>query len=139
MIDLFGYSVEIDTKLTKDWYIQSKGWNCVCGHCRNFMKIVEEDNLPEEVTGILNELDIPVEKPTYVCEIHHDDKELLYQFSYRIAGNILTEKNKGTSFEWGQVRCCHEPYPYGAPDFPSPYFDLEFWVMLPWVLEEPLT
>jgi hypothetical protein len=139
MIDLFGYSVEIDTRLTKDWYVQSKGWNCDCGHCRNFMKIVEEDNLPEEVTRILSELDIPGEKPTYVCEIYHDDKGLLYQFSYRAAGSILTEKNKGTSLEWGEIRCCHEPYPYGAPDFPSPHFDLEFWVTLPWILEEPLT
>ena len=34
---------------------------------------------------------------------------------------------------WG---CCHEPYPYGAPDFPEPHFDLEFYATLPWVLGE---
>ena len=33
--------------------------------------------------------------------------------------------------------CCHEIYPYGAPDFPEPHFDLEFYLTLPWTLEEP--
>lgn len=37
--------------------------------------------------------------------------------------------------EWGEARCCHEIYPYGAPDFPTPHFDLEFWVHLPWILK----
>ena len=32
--------------------------------------------------------------------------------------------------------CCHESYPYGAPDFPAPHFDLEFCVELPWVMEQ---
>ena len=30
-----------------------------------------------------------------------------------------------------EVLCCHETYPYGAPGFPEPHFDLEFWVRLP--------
>ena len=30
-----------------------------------------------------------------------------------------------------EVKCCHEPYPYGAPDFPEPHFDLEFYATLP--------
>ena len=29
------------------------------------------------------------------------------------------------------MKCTHEPYPYGAPGFPTPHFDLEFWVRLP--------
>jgi succinate dehydrogenase/fumarate reductase flavoprotein subunit len=33
-------------------------------------------------------------------------------------------------------RCCHETYPYGAPGFPEPHFDLEFYAVLPWVTEE---
>ena len=52
------------------------------------------------------------------------------------AGCITNEDTaKGTIEEWGEVRCCHEPYPYGAPDFPAPHFDLEFWVTLPWILD----
>lgn len=34
------------------------------------------------------------------------------------------------------VHCCHDPYPYGAPNFPEPHFDLEFYATLPWVLDE---
>ena len=30
-----------------------------------------------------------------------------------------------------EAKCCHEPYTYGAPGFPTPHFDLEFWVRLP--------
>lgn len=48
----------------------------------------------------------------------------------------MTEKaDTQEKFEWGEVRCCHEIYPYGAPDFPTPHFDLEFWVQLPWILK----
>lgn len=32
---------------------------------------------------------------------------------------------------WGEAYCKHEIYPYGAPGFPMPHFDLEFWVRLP--------
>lgn len=30
-----------------------------------------------------------------------------------------------------EAYCGHNPYPYGAPGFPEPHFDLEFWVWLP--------
>ena len=32
--------------------------------------------------------------------------------------------------------CCYETYPYGAPNFPEPHFDLEFFEILPCVVEE---
>lgn len=96
-----------------------------------------EVELHETVYAILNELNIAPEKATYVCEIMPKDDGYLYQFSYRIAGRILNEDTaKSMVVEWGEVRCCHEPYPYGAPGFPTPHFDLEFWVTLPWILNE---
>ncbi len=79
--EYFEYEVEIDEKATSDWYAQSKGWACECGHCR-----------------------------TPGCGVQ----------------------------SWGEVRCCHEPYPHGARGFAAPHFDLEFWVTLPWVLEEDI-
>jgi hypothetical protein len=36
-----------------------------------------------------------------------------------------------------QDLCCHETYPYGAPDFLEPHFDIEFFLWLPWVINEP--
>ena len=80
---------------------------------------------------ILKGFHIPAEKPTYVCEIVSEEGQILYQFSYRMAGNILKEKEEAKEkLGWGEARCCHEIYPYGAPNFPEPHFDLEFWVHL---------
>ena len=81
----------------------------------------------------LDELGLAPEKATYVCELYTDDSGMLYQFSYRIAGGIVAAP-KNENVEEGH--CCHEPYPYGAPDFPQPHFDLEFFARLPWVPEE---
>jgi len=75
-------------------------------------------------------------KATYVCEMLTEDYWILYQFSYRMVGNILKERDgKAPDLGKVEVRCCHEPYPYGAPGFPEPHFDLEFWVKLPRVYQ----
>ena len=132
--NLFGYQVEINENATKDWYEKSTGWSCDCGHCQNFLLLVKKKELPVAVLDTLKRFDIPVEKPTYVCEIDSEEGQILYQFSYRIAGNIL-EEGPHQKLEWGEARCCHEIYPYGAPDFKAPHFDLEFWVRLPWILK----
>lgn len=136
-VDLFGYQVEIDADMTKSWYEKSSKWDCKCGYCRNFLLLASKKKLPPPVMEILDSLYIPPEKATYVCEIYPDSAGFCYQFSYRIAGRILNENGISTKMHtWGDGRCCHESYPYGAPNFPLPHFDLEFWVTLPWVLEE---
>lgn len=48
---------------------------------------------------------IPLEKPAYICEITSEEGQVLYQFSYRIAGTIL-EEGTGEKLEWGEARCC---------------------------------
>ena len=68
---------------------------------------------------LLDSLQIPPSKATYVSLL---DGKHLYQFSYRIAGNILSTDPAMDP----RGRCYHETYPYGAPDFPRPHFDLEF-------------
>ena len=136
--DLFDYQVEIDEKTTKDWYEKSKGWRCDCAYCQNFLLLSKKKELPTEVLDTLKGFDIPSEKPTYVGEFTKENGWHLYQFSYRIAGNIL-EEGTGEKLEWGEARCCHEIYPYGAPEFPEPHFDLEFWVDLPWILKYPFS
>ena len=134
--NLFGYLVESDTEAIQNWYKKSEGWNCDCGHCKNFLLLAKEKKLPSAVLEILEKFDIPPEKPTYVCEILEEKEKLLYQFSYRMAGNIVKERTEESSaLEWGEVYCRHEPYPYGASKFPKPHFDLEFWIRLPWVLK----
>ncbi len=125
---LLNCDVEIDKEKTLQWYTQAEDWGCECGNCLNFLEVTKRKLLPSNITKLLESLRIPASKATYVCLL---DGERLYQFSYRIAGNILS--NEYPEEEDGH--CCHESYPYGAPDFPEPHFDIEFCVDLPWVLE----
>ena len=133
----FGYyQVELDTETTSKWYAQSEGWGCECGHCRNFLKLANKRELPKRIIEILDELGISPEKATYVCELFTDEAGIHYQFSYRLAGTIIGAPITDGGENGNEGRCCHEPYPYGAPDFPNPHFDLEFYATLPWVLDE---
>lgn len=130
--DLFGFQVEIDEVATKEWYDKANEWGCECGDCRHFVALAKKRKLPSAVMEILEQLGIAPEKATYVCEILTEEHKVLYQFSYRIAGNILKERSGDLKdYGWGEAYCGHEPYPYGAPGFPAPHFDLEFWVRLP--------
>ncbi|MGO5114997.1 hypothetical protein ACTQ33_08170 [Candidatus Avoscillospira sp. LCP25S3_F1] len=137
--ELFGSQVMIDLDATATWYHYAAPWGCDCGHCRNFLKLAQQKQLPSPVIKLLGQLQIPPEKATYVCELYSTDGEHLYQFCYRLAGQILSENDPHDVrvFHWGTGCCGHDPYPYGAPEFPEPQFDLIFSAQLPWVLEEP--
>ena len=105
--DLFGYKVEVDKQATKEWYGKFKGWKCDCEHCKNFLLLAKKKQLPVIILDTLKEFEIPPEKPTYVCEITSKKDQLLYQFSYRMTGNVLQEKaDTQEELEWGEARCC---------------------------------
>jgi len=131
-IDLFGFRVEIDEAATKQWYDKADEWSCECGDCRHFVALAKKRVLPSAVLETLEQFGIVPEKATYVCEMITEEQNVLYQFSYRIVGNILKERDgEEKDSGRGEAYCGHEPYPYGAPGFPTPHFDLEFWVRLP--------
>ena len=132
--DLFGFSIEIDDEINHKYYKSASEWDCECVYCRNFIMLAKEKKLPEQVRKTLDMLGIPAEKATYVCEVIPKDDGHLYQFSYRLAGELL-EGEPSKVFPWGEVRFTHEIYPFGAPDFPKPHFDLEFWIVLPMIIE----
>ena len=120
--------VEVDKEKTKQWYAQAADWGCRCGHCIHFLELAKQRKLPENVLTHLSAFGIPPEKATYVCCLNGDAQKPLYQFSYRIAGSI---RKSSTSPMAEDARFCHETYPYGAPGFPEPHFDLEFFEELP--------
>ena len=132
--NFFGYETEIDATATAQWYLGAEEWGCECGDCRNFLAHTRAGTLPREVTAALDALQIPPAKATYVGQLYEENDLHLYQFSYRIAGSILSTPGNESSPCIG--RCCHEPYPYGAPSFPEPHFDLEFYAKLPWKIEK---
>ncbi|MGI6030045.1 MAG: hypothetical protein ACOX7F_00910 [Eubacteriales bacterium] len=132
------YAVEFDKAATAAWYEQSPGWHCECGDCRNFLALVGQKQLPPMVTEWLSVFGAIPEKPTYVCELYETQQGHLYQFHYRIAGHMLNDPhpNDSVRFDWGSVYCGHDCYPYGAPNFPEPHFDLMFFMDLPWILNQ---
>ena len=120
---LLNCTVEVDREATSRWYTQAEDWGCQCGDCQKFVAMAKENLLPDRVRELLDLLEVPPSKVTYVSLL---DGRRLYQFSYRIAGNILSADSPMDPLG----RCCHETYPYGAPDFPTPHFDLEFFAEL---------
>lgn len=128
----FGFRTTVDDAAVRAWYAQAGEWGCECGCCRNFLALARARQLPAPVLETLDRLGIPPEKATYVCELCPEGDGHLYQVSYRIAGRILSNSETASI-----GRCWHDPYPYGAPNFPEPHFDLEFDLPLPWVLNEP--
>ena len=130
--DLFGFQVEIDEATTKAWYEKASEWDCQCEDCRYFIELARKKKMPIPMLEILEQFGIAPEKATYVCEMITEEQKVLYQFSYRMSGNIVKEiKDGAKDLGWGEVYCGHEPYPHGVPGFPEPHFDLEFWVRLP--------
>ena len=132
LIEFPGGRGEVDLDATRGWYAQAEPWGCECGHCRNFLALARDRKLPEEMLALLDGLGIPPEKSTYVCELYTDEAGMHYQINYRLAGRFLGDWKEG----W--CTCGHDSYPYGAPGFPEPHFDLMFWLTLPWVLDEPM-
>lgn len=133
---LFGSVVEINLEMTKEWYSRGNEWGCDCAHCRNFLALARKKQFPQQTKELLEKFGIRPEQATYVCQLYDDAEGHHYQFSYRFAGNLVRESESTISAE-NIGQCYHEIYPYGAPDFPEPHFDLEFYLTLPWVLDEP--
>lgn len=125
---LVGFNVKLDKDITQKWYKQATPWGCDCADCRYFVEMATKGALSGWIVAILQDLGIPPEKATYVSSLFTDEKGIHYQFSYRIAGFIVSHSEEEQEMLNG--RCCHEPYPYGAPGFPEPHFDLEFWDIL---------
>ena len=146
----YGYEAQVDLETTRSYYAHAPDWDCICGHCRNFVALARERQLPEELLAILDSLSIPPEKATYVCELYHDrdwrEKGLLYQLQWRVAGEILSQPPEecGNGYgpqvkrPWGGVMLCHTDDNYAAPDFPEPWFAIDCTLYFPWVLDEPV-
>ncbi len=140
--EFWGSTVEVDEESTQAWYHNASPWGCECDGCKNFLAAAKQGLLPAPVQDALRQLQIPPEKATYVCRLFSHDHTHLYQFCYRIAGRILALSTPDAkSMTWGEGRCGHDDYPYGAPGFPEPHFDMIFYANLPWATdcEEPKT
>lgn len=133
------FRVEVDEEATRAWYEQAEEWDCTCGHCRNFVLLVREGQLPEELLALLDKLGVPPEKASYVCELYEKEEKLYYQVNYRMAGRVLEGPESGSiPFGGLELSCGREAAPGPTDNFPEPYFDLMFFLWLPWIDNIPL-
>ena len=134
-----GYQVEVDEETTRAYYSDSIEWECTCGHCRNFVLLAQERRLPVDILALLDKLGIPPEKASYVCELYDKDEKIYYQVNYRLAGRVLEGPEKAASSlgETGLL-CGRETAPGSADDFPESFFDLMYFLWLPWIDNIPL-
>jgi len=133
-----GLDMDLDVETIRRWYATGPVWDCSCGHCRNFVALAREGRLPTDVCVFLEDLGIPLEKATYVCELYHEGEHLLYQVFYRLAGRLPPDTAQRKTTSWGSVELANSLEPSTAEDFPPPWFDLELDLWLPWVLDEPI-
>ena len=134
-----GYTLEVDEDATRSWYARAEDWGCGCGHCRNFLILARRRELPGEILGYLDALGIPPQKCTELSGLDHRDGMLLYDLRYRLAGRLVSRPAANIPLSENGLWCTDQSfYPYGAPGFPEPCFDLCFSPWLPWVLDEPI-
>ena len=127
------YRIVFDKEATSDWYQKYKGWDCSCADCQNFLTMVRKGKLPGAVTQMLQTFGLPADKPTYICKLYSSGESQLYQFNYRVAGKILNGPApcEAVNFFRGSAMFGYDPYPWRAPGFPAPCFDLMLYVYLP--------
>ncbi|KIR03831.1 hypothetical protein P261_02646 [Lachnospiraceae bacterium TWA4] len=112
--------VDIDLDATQKWYEKTLEWDCACADCRRFIEAAKGKKLPEYTLKVLQELDIPPEKATYVCLLDGKD---LYEYCYRIVGKVI---EKVSVDPVANCRCELE-HPCPSFEFPTPYFDIVFY------------
>lgn len=132
------FRVEVDEEATRAWYERVGEWDCTCGHCRNFVLLAQERQLPEEMLKVLDKLCIPPAKASYVCEIYEEGEKLFYQIAYCLPGKILEGPKGRISQPWGDMWCGQEMLePHETPK-DGEYFDVGFELWLPWIDGIPL-
>lgn len=136
-----GWRAVADLEATRSWYAGAAEWDCGCGHCRNYLTLARDRRLPPGMLEILDSLSIPPERVTDLSELCGRGGLVLYDVRFRVAGRLLERPAQGGPDPELGLWCQDNPggfYPWGAPDFPAPCFDLCFGPWLPWVLDEPM-
>ena len=116
-----------------DWGVMAGG--CDCAYCRNFLAAVE--GLPKPVLDFMEMLGVDIRKPDEAAENGRGaNGSHRYSAWYHLSGTLL-EDGKETVLAEGCTYCFQSTCYIRAEYFPSPHFQLNLELRLPWVLEEP--
>jgi hypothetical protein len=140
-----GYHLEIDPNETSKAYSYQLA-SCDCAYCRNFY--AASSSIPRGLAEFLDSLGADSLNPVYISEIcANPDGSHFYSLFYDVIGRIISMpvSSEGSTHISNAVsldgipesitaRIAKEPYAPGH--FPPPAIEFEFFLNLPWALEE---
>lgn len=141
-IQLANWILDIDSEKTKKYYdsitIED---NCTCAYCRNYIKACE--SFSKDVLDFYKLLGIDPQKEGEFMEYKIDINKHLYSGFYHLIGEIVKRpSNKKTWDDLNIINVDNVKFVFTdkldlVPDnFPKPVIQLEFEVVLPWLLNE---
>ncbi|SKA79274.1 hypothetical protein SAMN05443428_10327 [Caloramator quimbayensis] len=133
--------LKIDAEKTKEYYDSiTVEEGCGCDYCRNYIKNCK--TFSKEVMDFYTMLGIDPEKEGEFMEFEANAGKHLYMGFYHLIGEIVKRPNNGAD-KWdnaniikiGNVKFTFTDKLDLVPDnLPKPVMQLEFEVMLPWIL-----
>lgn len=126
-----------DPAANRAWYdtYGAPAGGCDCAYCRNFLAAVEQ--LPKDVRNFMDSLGVDLRKPDEAVQ-NEPRADGLHWYSawYHLSGTLVEEGVETALAEnctyWFQSVSYLQ-----AAHFPTPHFQLNLELCLPWLLEEP--
>ncbi|WIV12857.1 hypothetical protein [Proteiniborus sp. MB09-C3] len=142
-VSLQNWVFKIDPEKTKEYYDNiSVEEGCNCAYCRNYIKACE--TFSKEVSNFYKMLGIDLQKEGEFMEFETDTDEHLYMGFYHLVGEIV-KRPSNKKEKWDELNTIKvdnvdftfsEDLDLVPENFPRPVIQLEFEVMLPWLLDE---
>ncbi len=141
------YVLQVDVEKTKAFYDACDEYGC---DCPNF--IAAADALPERAKAYLKSLGADLRKLVNVNRLFVKNGRACYDCTIRLAGRILEDNSQNgerfkdrAAFDLEDARTGgivmhvwdQERFFYPCQGFPKPCMEGEFFLELPWVLDEP--
>lgn len=142
-LQLLDWVLDIDAEKTKAYYDGVSIEDCCsCVYCKNYRKACE--TFPLEIIDFYKIFGIDPKKEGEFMEFETEDNKHLYFGFYHFVGTIIQGTNNVTQ-NWNNLNLVKiDCFKFGfndrldlvPKDFPKPIVQLEFEVMLPWILNE---
>jgi hypothetical protein len=128
----------VDAEATRAWYA-ARGeiaGGCDCAYCRNFAAAIE--TVPRDAGALLASMGVDIRKPREVIEWGPGaGGRYPYEGIYHLAGTAPAGDCPSAVLAEGVTVSFDEDCDLLPEDFPSPCFQINVTMKLPWLLHEP--
>ena len=141
-VNFFGWALQIDYQATQSAYdYLPTNWDCTCSYCRNFRAALPA--IPEAFRTALQDLGINLLHPAEAIEYPGSTNNLhLYEAWCHAVGHITTTPSllldtygRREIVSGVEVRVS-DKLALLPDNFPMPAVQIEFFIFLPWVIDE---